>query len=201
MRNLLYVWLPFALFALGCSSLRDKEIQRVLDSPIAYQSHLSPWADMAQYKTWTWVPVPANIPMDPRAKDPTLRGEIERNIENHMKVRGYEGPSAAPDLFVSYHVSTKDIDQEYIKRMYDGTYLPQYRMEFEGPASAERQWKEGTVLIFLFDAKSERMVWQSAATAEITDEAPQAKSIARLDEAIKTMFTSFPGRPSWESHH
>lgn len=196
--NALGALIVIALSTFGCSSSRDREAQRILDSPISYQSHLSPWANMTEYKTWNWVPVPANAPVDPRARDPQLRGEIEKKIEAHMKLRGYTGPRSSPDVFVNYHVSTRTIGQDDIKNMYDGKYLPQYRMEFEGPAQAG--WKEGSLLILIFDARAERMVWHSSATAEIIDEAPEARSIARLDEAIKMMFTSLPGKPAWETN-
>jgi hypothetical protein len=152
---------------------------------------------MSDYKAWGWVPVPANAPVDPRAQDPGLRAEIEKKIEAHMKARGYTGPQSSPDMFVNYHVSTKSIGQDDVKNMYDGKYLPQYRMDFEGPA--QTGWQEGSLLILIFDAKAERMVWHSSASAEITDEAPEAKGIERLSEAIKMMFTSLPGRATWET--
>jgi hypothetical protein len=183
----------------GCSSSKDREIKRIMDSPISYQSHLSPWANMDDYMTWNWVPIPENIPIDPRARDPKVRAEIEKNVEKQMKVRGFLRTQSVPDLYINYHVARQNIDEDFIKKMYDGTYLPAYRMEFQGPASARREWKEGSVLVFLFDSKEERMVWQSSATAEVTDGAPEQRSLERLDDAMKVMFTSLPGKPAWQT--
>ena len=84
--------------------------------------------------------------------------------------------------------------------MYDGHYLPAYRMDFSGSGKAVSRWKEGSLLVFMFDSQTERMVWQSSATAEITDEAPPDQRRARLDEAIKLMFTSLPGKPSFPAN-
>ena len=187
-----------ALSIIGCGSSRDKEIKRILDSPISYKSHLSSWANMADYRTWNWVPMPQATRVDPRASDPKLRAEIEKAVTMHMEERGYVKVDGSPDLQVNYHVATQDINREFMESMYDGKYWPDYRMDFRGSGKAAREWKEGSVLVFLFDTKSQEIVWQSSATAEITDQAPEERSVARLNEAIKTMFVSLPGRPTWE---
>ena len=190
--------LVLALGIIGCGSSRDREIQRILDSPISYSSHLSAWANMENYRTWNWVPMPKAIRTDPRASDPKLREEIEKAVTKHMEERGYVKVAGSPDLQVNYHVARQDIDREYMKTMYDGAYWPDYRMDFRGSGKARREWKEGSVLIFLFDTQSQEMVWQSSATAEVTDEAPEERGAARLNEAIKVMFTSLPGKPAWQ---
>ena len=196
------VGIAFIVFLLsgviGCGSSKNKEIQRIMDSPIVYNSHLSPWAKLDSYTTWNFVPMPVNSTIDPRAANPMLRGEIQRAIERHMSVRGFRKVSTRSDLLVNYHVATQDITQEYIQRMYDGSYLPEYRMDFSGPRSSRKAWREGSVIIFLFDVATEKMVWQSSATAEIADQPPEDKSKKRLNTAIKTMFTSLPGKSTWQ---
>lgn len=193
-----FIFLLFGLAA--CGSSRNKEIQRILDSPINYQSQLSPWANMDDYLTWNWVPIPANLPVDPRAKDPVVREEVETAVEKHMTVRGFVKTSDAPDLYVSHHVTTRDITQTDVKKMYDGHYLPAYRLDFSGPESASTHWEEGSLLIFAFDSRAKRMVWQGSATAEITDEAATQQRLDRLNEAITMMFTSLPGKPAWQTN-
>jgi hypothetical protein len=190
--------LVLALAIIGCGSSRDKEIQRILDSPISYKSHLSAWANMENYRTWHWVPIPQATRVDPRASDPKLRDEIEKAVTKHMVERGYTKVDGSPDLQVNYHVTTQDVDRDFMKTMYDGKYWPAYRMDFRGSGKAAREWKEGSVLIFIFDAQSQEIVWQSSAMAEIIDEAPEEGSAARLNEAIKVMFVSLPGRPAWQ---
>jgi len=187
-----------ALAIIGCGSSRDKEIKRIMDSPISYKSHLSSWANMENYRTWNWVPMPQAVRVDPRASDPQLRAAIEKAIAMHMKERGYTKVDGSPDLQVNYHVAKHDIDREFMETMYDGKYWPDYRMDFRGSGKAAREWKEGAVLVFLFDTSSQEIVWQSSATAEITDQAPEERGAARLNEAMKVMFTSLPGRPAWQ---
>jgi hypothetical protein len=38
------------------------------------------------------------------------------------------------------------------------------------------------------------MVWRSSATAEVTADAPLDRRVERLNDAIKVMFTSLPGK-------
>ena len=184
----------------GCGGSREKEIQRILDSPVDYDSNLSPWANMQDYTTWAWVPMPKAVDIDPRASDPKLREAIENAVGQQMKVRGYVRSATTPDLYVNYQLAEQKIDEQYIEKMYNGSYWPNYRMDFQGSGKARKEWDQGTLLVFVFDAKSQSMVWQGSATAEITDEAPEQKSLERLNTVIKTLFTSLPGKPSWQSN-
>jgi hypothetical protein len=84
-----------------------------------------------------------------------------------------------------------------MEKMYDGNYLPEYRMDYHGPRSAKKRWEEGSLLVFIFDNETRQMVWQGSATAEITDEAPEPQRVERLNKVSKTMFTSLPGRPRY----
>jgi len=183
----------------GCSG-KDKEIQRILDSPIDYTSHVSPHAEFKRYVTWDWVPVPKGLQSDPRANDPDLRVEIEKAVTKQMDIRGYRKTRNTSDMMVNYHVAFQHIDKDYMKSMYDGKYLPEYRMDFKGSGKARSQWEEGAVIVFVFDTKTQELIWQSSAKAEIAgNQAPQEKGIARLNKAILGMFSSLPGRPEWES--
>ena len=99
----------------------------------------------------------------------------------------------ARDL-AAYHVAGKDINADYIREMYDGEYYPKYRVNFDGPRSAKNEWQEGSIIIFAFDPATRDMVWRSSATAEVTDEAPLDRRVDRLNQAIKMMFSSLPGK-------
>ena len=65
---------------------------------------------------------------------------------------------------------------------------------------ARTRWKEGEVVVFIFDTQTREMVWQGSAMAEVTLDAPLDRRLERLDKAMKTMFTSFPGRPRVQPH-
>lgn len=195
-----YIW-PVVLLALalaGCGS-GNKEINRIMESPIAYNSHLSPFVDLSQYRTWDWVsPLVDETVLDRAQIEPGLRQAAESAINDRMTDRGYRRVASSPDLVINYHVAGRDIDEDYIREMYNGKYYPKYRVNFSGPRSAKKKWQEGSILIFIFDPDSGEMIWRSSATAEVTDEAPLDRRIERLNTAIKMVFTSLPGKPPGE---
>ena len=188
----------FLLAVAGCGSA-NKEIDRIMESPISYNSHLSPAVDLSQYRTWDWLsPLVDESSLDLLEVDPDLRKAAESAIDQRMKDRGYSRTIISPDLVINYHVAGKDIDEDYIKKMYDGNYYPKYRINFSGPRSAKKRWEEGSILIFIFDPVSGEIVWRSSATTEVTGDAPIDRRIERLNKAIKMVFTSLPGKPPSE---
>ncbi|MCZ6767200.1 MAG: DUF4136 domain-containing protein [bacterium] len=199
MRSTVLPLMILVVLLAGCSG-KDKEIQRILDSPIDYTSHVSPHAEFKRYGTWDWVPVPKGLQSDPRASDPDLRARIEEAVTKQMDIRGYRKTRNASDMMVNYHVAFQRIDKDYMKQLYDGKYLPAYRMDFKGSGKAKGEWEEGSIIVFVFETKTQELIWQSSAKAEITGgQAPDDKAVTRLNNAILNMFSSLPGRPEWES--
>jgi len=200
MRSRIIVFCLVAVVAAGCTS-KEKEIQRILESPISYRSHVSPSADFSRYSTWDWVPEPSqDRTPNPHGDDPDIRAAIEADVVKHMEARGYTQSGDDPTLAVNYYVAGRDIDSDFMKSMYDGKYYPEYRLGYEGPGKSQYRWREGELVIFIFDTETREMVWQGSALAEVTVEAPLDRRLERLHKAIKTTFASFPGRPRVQSH-
>jgi hypothetical protein len=193
-------WLCILLLLVfaGCGS-GNKEINRIMESPISYNSHLSPSVDLSQYRTWDWLsPLVDETSVDRQALEPEMRQAIETTVGERMKDRGYSRTIVSPDLVINYHVAGADIDEDYIKKMYDGKYYPKYRTDFSGPRSAKKKWQEGSILVFIFDPVSGELVWRASAIAEVTGDAPIDRRIERLNQALKMVFTSLPGKPPSE---
>ncbi len=182
--------------AAGCS--RRDDVKRIMESPITYQSHVSPWADFDSYKTWDFVPAPRTKPEMTRTEDPAVDAVIKEGIAKQLNLRGYKQTTSVPDFVVNYHVVVETIDKDYIKKMYDGKYYPEYRMDFSGPRSARNRWEEGSLIVFVFETVSRKIVWRGTALAEVADDAPIEMRETRINEALKWMFTSLPGKPRWE---
>jgi hypothetical protein len=178
----------------GCGS-KDKEINRIIESPIDYYSHLSPKVDMARYTTWDWLsPLEDEDALDKLQIETGIREAIESAVDLRMKDRDYQRVTTSPDMVINYHVAGKDIDRDYIRQVYDGSYDPKYRKNFDGPGRARENWQEGSLILFAFDAVTGDLLWRCSATAEVTGEAPLDRRVERLDQAIKMMFTSLPGK-------
>jgi hypothetical protein len=178
----------------GCGS-KNKEIDRIIESPIDYHSHLSPHADMSRYITWDWLsPLVDDGALEKLQVEEGVRLAIESAVDVRMNDRGFRRVGSSPDMVLDYHVAGKDIDAAYIRQVYDGKYDPKYRKNFDGPRRAKSEWQEGSIILFAFDATSGEIVWRSSAKAEVTEEAPLDRRVERLNDAIKLMFTSLPGK-------
>jgi hypothetical protein len=195
MRRSAILFVSIVLVISAACSSRNKEIKRILESPISYEAYLSPQADFDGYATWDWLPVAAQASADPRASNAQLRKDIEQAVSAQMHVREYRKGSGRSDLAINYHVVRRDVDPEFMRQMYDGKYIPQYREDYEAPRKARYKWDEGSLVIVIFDTRTRELVWRGTAKAEIAPDAPRDMSLVRLNKAVKHMFTSFPGRP------
>ncbi|MEJ2721650.1 MAG: DUF4136 domain-containing protein [bacterium] len=182
----------------GCG--KSDEVKRIMESPISFDSYVSPWADFARYRTWNWIEPSKNRDDTTHDIDPAVRQAIRDAITRQMEIRGYEKVTRFPDIVLNYHVAVASIDEDYIEKMYDGSYYPAYRMDFSGPRSARHRWDEGTLIVVGFDTYTKKLIWEGTAVAEVTSAAPLDERIARIDKAAKWMFTSLPGRPPWDDN-
>ncbi|UCH85472.1 MAG: DUF4136 domain-containing protein [Candidatus Latescibacterota bacterium] len=198
MRWMVIAGLVLLLAASGCG--KKNEVKRIMESPIDYQSYVSPWADFQRYRTWDFVELNDQRSDETRNLDPGIKKAITDAITKQMDVRGYKKVTRAPDIVLSYHVAVRTIDKDFIKEMYDGSYYPDYRMDFSGPRSARKRWDEGSLIIFAFDTYTRKLIWEGTAVAEVTDEAPLDQRAERIDKAARWMFTSLPGRPRWDDN-
>jgi hypothetical protein len=198
MRSVILMGLVLLVGTIGCGKKSD--VKRIMESPVDYQSYVSPWAEFQRYRTWNFIQMPEGRTDETHGVDPAIQSTIEDAITKQMDVRGYEKVTRIPDIVLNYHVAVKTIDKDYIKKMYDGSYYPEYRMDFSGPKSARKRWEEGSLIIFAFDTYTKKLIWEGTVIAEVTGEAPLDQRVVRINNAAKWMFTSLPGRPRWDDN-
>jgi hypothetical protein len=61
---------------------------------------------------------------------------------------------------------------------------------------SEQDYKEGTLVIYMFDAKTKQLIWRGSAEGTLSDKA--ATNENKLDKALAKMFKDFP--PSSTKH-
>jgi len=175
----------------GCTS-KQKEIQRIVDSPLAVESFAQEGADFKQYNTWSWVPAP-QTPMDKNSREAWMDATIKGAFEDEMFSRGYRRVDSAYDLIANYHLAVEQIDENYINTYYGGQY-PEYKMDMKGDKDDKQMWQEGTLIFFVFDSRNGQLVWQASIQAEVTEGATREQSEARVKKATKMMFEHSPKR-------
>jgi hypothetical protein len=181
-------------FVAGCG--QSKEVKRILDSPIVVETTVEDEADFSKYETWTWLELPAGAELDPAIDNPEFLGNVDNAVEREMYTRGYRKNKAAPDLLVNGHAVFEEIDQSYIAEHYNGSYYPEYQTNISEGDAQKKKWQEGSILLFVFDARTRQLVYQASAQAEVTDmknTTPEQRK-ERVDKAISKMMESFPRR-------
>ena len=152
----------------GCASV-TKDIQVATD--------VDPRANMAGYKTYTWLGSAA-ILHDPDGKwEPPqfdLHNEIRFLIDRELRAHGLSESSSSPDLIVVYAAG---IDMEAMDIKVD----PESELEML------ENVPRGGLILAMIDARTGRAVWAGAATGEIKENPDPETSKKRLDYAVSSM--------------
>jgi hypothetical protein len=183
---------------IGCSGYKQiKMAEDIADSPITVETQFDEDADFSAYSTWTWLPNAGMQSGDWRIDDSFFSTNVRASISGELFKKGYKKVDDSPDLFVNIYAAIDDITEDYIEKNYGGFYEPEYRVDLPEKDKKKRsEWEEGTVFIFVFDAKTRESVWYSAAQAEVAPElVKQKKSEERLKTAVTMMMKDFPKRP------
>lgn len=144
-------------------------------------------ADFSTYRTYRWATeLPQSVPGRPRSGMDLLDWRIRAIIEKQLAARGYDAVSSGPaDLVIDYHVKLREAQtdsvQDFIRYRESGGQ--------EGPQeSYVFGYQEGTVIIELVDAATQRLVWRSTAGPLISPETQQEK----VSEAVRSMMERLP---------
>jgi hypothetical protein len=183
-----------AAFAVGCSTA-GKKAEMALDSPITVKTRTDPDSDFSKYRTWSFVPLKAGAPVDPRLDDPMLTAAFDDAVEGQMFTRGYRRVEIAdgPDLLVNVHATIDRVDAAYIQEYYEGSYAPEYRTDVGGKKLAE-EWEEGAIIIILFDSRTMHAVWGASAQAEAYQGLDVDTRRRRVEKGVALMMESLPAR-------
>jgi hypothetical protein len=144
-------------------------------------------ADFGKYKTYN-VKIPNQVSpdLDPEKINQRNIDHIVRNIKEQMNAKGYV-ESADPDLWVTFYVKI-DTKQEVRATNY-GFYggSPYYYGPYYGYGVGTTdinviEYKEGSLIIDLVDAKENKLVWQGVGKKTI-----QENKIDHSDDIRKTV--------------
>jgi hypothetical protein len=186
--------LVLAAAVAGCTSSAEKT-QQAIDSPMVVKSKTEPGVDFNQFETWAWVPLQAQAQIDPRIDNPEFKSMIGDAVEREMFTRGYKRVELQeqPNMLVNVHAAVEDIDAKYIEEHYDGEYYPEYRTEIDGKKLSE-DWKEGSIIIILFDAKTMQAVWGGGVQTEAFEGLPMDAVRQRVDKGVRMIMETLPRR-------
>jgi Domain of unknown function (DUF4136) len=142
-------------------------------------------ANFTQYKTYSWQEIkPANSLWDAR---------IKNAVDAQLAAKGWTQVDSGGDVSVVAIKTTQT--QRSLQTFYDG--FGGGRRGFGGMGESTttvQDYKEGTLVVDLYDAKTQQLIWRGSAEDTLSDKA--AKNEKNLDKGVAKMFKKFPPEPA-----
>lgn len=148
----------------------------------------SPVADFGSYKTFSWTATPEASIYD---NNPLNHSRIKHAVEYYLVQGGMVEDDENPDLHVTYYGETDtDFDINIAAAggyLYptDWTWDPYWGNAAGTMTTTTTQVKAGTLVIDIWDAKTQKIIWRGSMSGTLTDN-PQ-KSARQIDKGIAKM--------------
>jgi hypothetical protein len=142
-------------------------------------------ANFSQYKTYSWQQIqPANSLWDAR---------IKSAVDAQLTAKGWTQVDSAGDVAIVAIKTTQT--RRSLQTFYDGFGGGWGWRRFGGggfgeATTTEQDYKEGTLVVDLFDAKTKQLVWRGSAEDTLSDKAD--KNEKNLEKGVAKMFKDFP---------
>ena len=142
-------------------------------------------ANFSQYKTYSWQEIkPANSLWDAR---------IKNAVDAQLAAKGWTQVASGGDVAVVAIKTTQT--QRSLQTFYDGFGGGWGWRRFGGggfgeATTTEQDYKEGTLVIDLYDAKTKQLIWRGSAEDMVSNKAE--KNEKNLEKGVAKMFKKFP---------
>jgi Domain of unknown function (DUF4136) len=142
-------------------------------------------ANFSQYKTYSWQEIkPANSLWDAR---------IKNAVDAQLAAKGWTQVASGGDVAIVAIKTTQT--QRSLQTFYDGMGGGWGWRRFGGggfgeSTTTEQDYKEGTLVVDLYDAKTKQLIWRGSAEDTLSSKAD--KNEKNLDKGVAKMFKKFP---------
>lgn len=141
------------------------------------------------YRTYSWA-------MKPEGGSPLHQQRIVAGIDSRLQAKGLSPVASGGDLAVAAHITTSQ--KTTIDTMYTGTAMGGWGwrggwgggMGMGTSTSEVRNYDVGTLIVDLFDTKTQQAVWRGTASGTISS-SPETNAAA-IDAGLDKMFASYP---------
>ena len=151
-------------------------------------------ANFSQYRTYSWQEIqPANSLWDAR---------IKRAVDAQLKTKGWAQLANGGDVAI---VAIKMVEkQKTLETFYDSfgdgygggwgwRGFGSWGDSFGDATTTEHDYKKGTLVIDLYDAKTKHLIWRGSVEDMLSDKAE--KNEKKLKKGVAKMFKAFPPEP------
>jgi len=140
-------------------------------------------ANFGRYKTYSWEKV--------QTKDPLLVDRIKSAVNGALAAKGWTEVPSGGDAEVFAIETTQN--QQTLDTFYNGFGGGRRWGGFGGfgdATTAVETYRVGTLVVDLFDAKTQKLIWRSSSSDTLSDKAD--KNTKNLDKGVNKMFQHFP---------
>jgi hypothetical protein len=140
-------------------------------------------ADFNQYKTYSWEKV--------QTQDPLWVDRIKEAVNATLTAKGWTPVETGGDVAIVALETTQT--KSTVNTLYDG-FGGGWRWRgaggFEDATTTVENYKVGTLVVDLFDAKTKNLLWRGSSSDTLSDKSD--KNIKNLDKGVQKMFDHFP---------
>ncbi len=158
---------------------------------IKVKAHYDKDQDFSGLKTFDWLkPEPRQT--NPMEKNPILARNVKKEIIANLQHKGLKVQGANPDFYIVFYGSTREKTE--IQTWGSPYRTWGYRGWVRGwdySYVTTDEYEEGTLVIDIIDAKSNRMVWRGSGSDRI-EKAPSKKFEERVQAAVHKILSGFP---------
>jgi len=117
--------------------------------------------------------------------------DLKEAIVRELEAKGYR-QDESPDLFINIGTNVEDKVQTRQTDYRDIRYMGQRNYNWESEEVIVNEYREGTVVMDVVDAKRNKLVWQGVAAGTITGKASAMRK--RIDKGVRMLLDDFPRR-------
>jgi hypothetical protein len=142
-------------------------------------------ANFSQYKTYSWQEI--------KASNSLWDDRIKSAVDAQLTAKGWTQVDNGGDVALVAIKTTQT--RRTLQTFYDGMGGGWRWRGFGGFGEAtttEEDYKEGTLVIDMYDAKTKQLIWRGSAEDMLSDKAE--KNEKNLDKGVAKMFKEFPPR-------
>jgi len=178
-----------AVMVSACTTTENRAQQVGIKIEPSIIAVTTPGAKIPQGARFAWLQNAINLYKDERLDSATIQHMVEKNIRSNLEDMGFqlvESESAA-DYTIAYTAALESsLDDTTILRRF-GLVPGNMRIPDDNP-----MFEKGTLLIYVFDNRSDEVIWRSAVQAAVDFTLDQKEREERIEPIIQDMFRSLP---------
>jgi hypothetical protein len=145
-----------------------------------------PAADFGRYRTYAWL-------QEPPIGNPLLKQRVVQAVDGELAGKGWRmAPATDADVLLAGHVAVRD--EATLDVFYESNEWSGWNWRGPHPYGTQRvelrTFRVGTLVLDLFDARTQRAVWRGVAEGMVP--ASEARRERDAMQAVHAMFRDFP---------